>query len=257
MNKRKRVLVTGASSKISRGVIRKLEENYELCLLDLERSKDFPDHKWVVGSILNPSVLDEALENADAIVNFILKRGDITESIFDVNVKGLYVMFEALKRRNIQRFVHVSSTATVIGHWYSGTERITVESPFATQGRYSMCKMLQERICEHVARNSDIQIVALRPWAPCEGLSSKDEFGKDVLRKYEPGLIDTEDFGVACQLAIEANLPHSFEIFHTVATHEARTRFDSERTEKLLGFRAKEDFHKNKIFYGYVSVLDT
>jgi len=45
-----------------------------------------------------------------------------------------------------------------------------------------------------------------------------------------------------CRLAIEATELGDFEVFHIVATAEARKRFDADRTEKLLGFRAKLDF---------------
>jgi hypothetical protein len=105
-----------------------------------------------------------------------------------------------------------------------------------------MCKLLQEQICEHVAHNSEVRIVALRPWQPCEGLTEVEASGREKPRQYMPGLIDTRDFGEACGLALERDLPNAFEVFHAVATREARERFDAERTERLLGFRAGEDF---------------
>jgi nucleoside-diphosphate-sugar epimerase len=105
-----------------------------------------------------------------------------------------------------------------------------------------MCKLLQEQICEHVAHNSEVRIVALRPWQPCEGLTEVEASGREKPRQYMPGLIDTRDFGEACRLALERDLPNAFEVFHAVATREARERFDAERTERLLGFRAGEDF---------------
>lgn len=86
--------------------------------------------------------------------------------------------------------------------------------------------------------------MALRPWEPCEGLTEVDASGRETPRKYRPGLIDTRDFGEACRLGIETDLPHAFEVFHTVATREARERFDAARTEEWLGFRAKEDFQR-------------
>jgi nucleoside-diphosphate-sugar epimerase len=236
-----KVLVTGAASPIARGVVGTLRGHHDLRLLDVRRPDEPGDDPWVVGSILDPAALDEALEGIDAVLNFVVVRSDDTGEMFDVNVKGLYLLLEAAAARDVRRFVHVSSTAPVIGHWYAGRP-VTVASPPTTRGRYSLCKWLQEQVCEHVARNESMRIVALRPWMPCDGPTVTDDAGRTVRREYAAGLIDTRDFGEACRLALEADLPGAFEVFHTVATREARRRFDADRTESVLGFRAAEDF---------------
>jgi UDP-glucose 4-epimerase len=236
-----KVLITGAASAIARGVVRELGEEHDLRLLDLRRSDALADESWVVGSILDPTVLAEALADVQAVVNFVIVRSEDSGAMFDANVKGLYLLLEAASAQGVKRFVQVSSTAPVIGHWHAGRS-ISVASPPTTRGRYSLCKLLQEQICEHVARNGSMRIVALRPWAPCEGLTVTDEAGRTARREYGPGLIDTRDFGRACGLALARNLPGPFEVFHTVATREARERFDADRTERILGFCAREDF---------------
>jgi nucleoside-diphosphate-sugar epimerase len=245
----KKILITGAAGVVARGVVPTLAEHFELRLLDVISYDPFADFDWVVGSITDPELLEKALGGIQAVVNFAVSgrpgTGKNTGLMFDVNVKGLYLLLEASERNKIQRFVHVGSTAPVIGHWYEGG-KITVESPYTTAGRYSLTKMLQEEICKHVAQNSDLSIVVLRPWAPREGLVTKDEAGREVPRSYAPGLIDTQDFAQACRLAIETEDLGKFEVFHTVATREARERFDVERTERVLGFRAREDFESLK-----------
>ncbi len=115
-----KVLITGSASGVAKGVIRRLDEVYDLRLLDLHRSDDFLDHDWVIGSILDRKALDTALKQAEAVINFVIVRGDASELSFDVNVKGLYMLLEAIEYHGIKRFVQVSSTATVIGHWYEG-----------------------------------------------------------------------------------------------------------------------------------------
>lgn len=242
-----RVLITGAAGAVARGVIWRLERVYDLRLADVVQSQQFTHHDWAVGSILDREFVERAVQDVQAVVHFAIARkaedpADTTELIFDVNVKGLYLLLEACEAAGVRRFVHVSSTAPVIGHWYAG-RNITVDSPYTTRGRYSLSKMLQENICEHMARNADMTIVALRPWAPCEGLTTLNDAGGEIPRPYQPGLIDTQDFGEACRLAINAQHLGKFEIFHTVATQEARERFDAQRTEQVLGFRAQQDFH--------------
>lgn len=241
-----KVLVTGAGGEVTPGVIRSLEKSYALKLLDLASSKAFAHHEWAVGSILDQMFLENAVEDVEAVVHCaVVKKTPghevTTEQFFDVNVKGLYFLLETCFKFGVRRFVHVSSMSLVIGHWDAGG-KITVNSPYTTQGRYSLTKMLQEQICRHMAYNSDMTIVALRLWVPCEGVTVQDQSGRELLRPYHPGLIDTEDLGEACRLAIERHMPSQFEIFHVAATQEARQRFDAERTRAILGFEAKEDF---------------
>lgn len=235
-----RILITGAAGNVAAGVIRTLAGFYQLRLLDLVRSESFSDHEWITGSILDSGTLERALKDVQAVVHLaIIRKGQggdwATEAMFDVNVRGLYMVLQAAVDAGIDRFVHIGSTAPVIGHWYAG-ENITIDSPYTTRGRYSLTKAIQELTCEHFARNTDLRVVVLRPWVPC------DAGGGKAPEKYHPGLIDTEDLGLACRLAIQATGLDKFEIFHTVATPEAQRRFDADRTEKILGFRPRLNF---------------
>jgi nucleoside-diphosphate-sugar epimerase len=238
-----KVLVTGASGGVARGVVRTLSRHYELRLMDLTRCDELADHDWIEGSILDPAALRRAVDGVGAVVHLAAatsQRRPTTEAFFDVNVKGLYLLLEAAAGAGVKTFVHVSSTAHVIGNWHEGRS-VTVDSPPTTRGRYSLTKALQEIVCEHVARNTSMRVVALRLWSPREAadLRRRARRGEDV---YNPGLIDTEDFGRACRAAIEAEGLDDFEIFHCVSTDEARRRFDADRTERRLGWRADDDF---------------
>lgn len=235
-----KVLVTGAAGEVAPGVVRALARHYQLRLLDLARGDELPEAEWVLGSILDAEVLARALAGVQAVVHLAIAketagRKPDTQEFFDVNVKGLYLLLAATEAAGIRCFVHMGSTAPVIGHWYEGGN-ITVDSPYTTRGRYSLTKALQELVCEHFARNTELRVVVLRPWSPC------DASGGHPPAEYSSGLIDGEDLGEACRLAIEATGLGGFEVFHVVATAEARKRFDAGRTEKLLGFRAKLDF---------------
>lgn len=235
----KTILLTGSAGRVAQGMIPSLRRHYRLRLLDLKRPPACDGNRWIEGSMLEHAVLDRAVSGVDGVIHCAVARGNPTARQIDVNLKGHYLLLEASARHGVPRFVHVSSTATVIGHWHNG-DNVTVNSPYTTRGRYSMCKALQEQMCAHMARNSPLRIVALRPWHPCGGLTKDD--GREEHREYAPGLIDFADFAEACRLGLEQDLPGRFEIFHTVATREARQRFDAARTEAILGFRAKEDF---------------
>ena len=235
-----KILVTGAAGEVAPGVVRALARHNQHRLLDQSRGDELSAAEWVIGSILDTDLLARALEGVEAVVHLAIAKESAgrkpdTEEFFDVNVKGLYLLLAAAQAGGARCFVHIGSTAPVIGHWYEG-RNITVNSPYTTRGRYSLTKALQELVCEHFARNTELRVVVLRPWSPC------DASGGTVPAEYSPGLIDGEDVGEACRLAIEATELGDFEVFHIVATAEARKRFDADRTEKLLGFRAKLDF---------------
>jgi UDP-glucose 4-epimerase len=232
-----KVLITGAAGEIAPGIIQHLANYYELILLDLKKNEQLKQYSWQTGSVLDPGFLKAALQGVQAIVNLAVFRKHkgqpaSTDQFFDINVKGLFVLLETAAEAGIKKIIHMGSTAPVVGHWYGGG-KITVESPYTTTGRYSLTKALQETICEHASRNWDMQVAVLRPSNPCEGANQN---------WYQIGLIDTGDLGEACRLAIEATDLKPYEVFHVVATEEARDRSDAERTEKLLGFRAQHDF---------------
>ena len=241
-----KVLVTGAAGEVAPGIIRTLCRHYDLRLTDLRRSEAFPEAEWQEGSILDEAFLERLTEGVDAVVHTAVVRKApgrefTTGEFFDVNVKGLYLLLEKAEAAGVKVLVHIGSTAPVIGHWFEGRD-ITVESPLTTRGRYSLTKALQEVICEHMSRNSDMRFVVLRPWVPCDRLERTGGQGGEAPRDYSPGLIDTEDLGEACRLAIENGDLGKYEVFHTVATREARARFDFDRTRDVLGFTPSEDF---------------
>ncbi len=239
-----KLLVTGVCGRVGRGVVRALGKHYELRLLDLQQPPAPNEHEYVQGSILDEALVLRAVDGVGGVVHMAIASkatgAPSTDDSFDVNVKGLYKLLEAADAVGVGKFVHVSSTAHVIGHWYAGQNLSVVSSP-TTRGRCSLTKALQEQVCEHFSRNSQMRIVALRLWHPCraEDVYARLGKGEDV---YSPGLIDTEDFGEACRAALEADELGRFEIFHCIATPEARKRFDIERTEKLLSWRPKHDF---------------
>ncbi len=240
-----KILVTGVSGSVGPGVVKALAAENQLRLLDLDRRDDLGDHEWIVGSILDANLLADALHGVDGVVHLAAirsgtDRDQTTDAFFDVNVKGLYLLLEAAARSGVKRFVHVGSTAPIIGNWYEGAN-ITVDSPLTTRGRYSLTKALQEKICEHFTRNADMQIVVLRPWLPADADRVRQQAcgQKDA---YSPGLLDSVELGQACERGLVADGLGKFEVFHTVATEEAKARFDASRTEKLLGWSAKDDF---------------
>ena len=234
-----RVLIAGAASPIAVAAAAELAHNYRLRLLDIKQSEGPAQGEWMVGSISDYETCCRAVHGVDAVVNFALARKtgadweSDTDRIFDVNVKGLYQLLLASSEAGIRRFVHISSTAPVIAHWFEGTGGILLDAPYRVTGRYTLTKAVQELVCTTVAQMLGLPVVMLRIWRPV------DASAVDVRR---PGMIDRADVGRACGRALKYQMKKTVETFYVVATAEAHGRFETEPTRELLGFEPAHDF---------------
>ena len=113
------------------------------------------DAVFMPGSILDRPALQRATLGCDCIVHIAAWHG-IHESrgekdayaFFDLNVLGVFEVFEAAASRGIKKIVHISTTS--------------VDRPDTLYGR---SKILGERIAEDYRRCGDMEVIILRPRA--------------------------------------------------------------------------------------------
>ena len=101
--------------------------------------QDDPRYSFVRGDICDEAAVEQAMSSADAVVNFAAET-HVDRSIehagafIDTDVKGLYVLLEAARRRGIERFAHVS-TDEVYGSIEAGSfkesDPLNPSSPYA------------------------------------------------------------------------------------------------------------------------------
>ena len=118
-----KVLVTGASGQAGPGVVNALAKRHKLRLTDLIKSDKLSIYPWVVGSMTDHQTLAKAVNGMDAVVHMarVFRHpgtDPTTDDFLDVNVKGTYLLLEAAAKAGVKVFVHISSTAHVIGNWY-------------------------------------------------------------------------------------------------------------------------------------------
>ncbi len=119
------VLVTGGTGFLGSYIIKELvERNYPVRAIHRSTSKlpfyipatIFEKVEWVEGDILDPFLLDEAMEGVDAVIHsaaMISFHKDDKKKMHQVNVHGTANVVNAAIEKNISRLVHISSVAAL------------------------------------------------------------------------------------------------------------------------------------------------
>ena len=150
-----RILITGANSTVSRGILPILKSaGHEIVLHDLVRLPDtepFHGLPFVQGDIQAGIGLDRAAAGCDLILHTPAWHGihwrEKTEADFwRLNVDGTFNMFQAAVSAGITRVVFLSSMA-----WYGHYDK------------YGFTKQVGEELCEYYRRNHKVRYVSIRP----------------------------------------------------------------------------------------------
>lgn len=165
MNKtRKKVVITGATSKFGRLVVPMLEKNYDLTLVTRNASKAkqmlHTKSKIVEIDLENATKQDllPIVRGADCVVN-IAGLVDFTaskEKLFKANAYATQILVDACLDVNVKNFVHCSSIAI---YSFKGTEKINEESKTSPRNAYGQSKLAGEL----AVTNSTLNWISLRP----------------------------------------------------------------------------------------------
>jgi dTDP-glucose 4,6-dehydratase len=172
-----RILVTGGAgfigSNYCRLVLRE-HPNDEVVNLDkltyagnlenLTDVADDPRYSFVKGDICDEETVEGAMGGVDAVVNFAAET-HVDRSIqhagdfIDTDVKGLYVLLEAARKRGVDRFVHVS-TDEVYGSIESGSFK--EDDPLNPSSPYSASKAGGELMSRAYGHTFEYEILITR-----------------------------------------------------------------------------------------------
>lgn len=191
-----RVLITGASSTVSRGLIPLLKAaGHDIVLHDLVRLPEndlFHGLPFVQGDIQAGVGLERAAMGCDLIVHTPAWHGihwhEKTEADFwRLNVDGTFWTFQAAVAAGITRMVFLSSMA-----WHGHYDK------------YGFTKQVGEELCEYYRRNHQIRYVSIRP-------HDFTPWGSDYVNRYGARLlyggVDWEDVLDCTRLAVEKLSP--------------------------------------------------
>jgi nucleoside-diphosphate-sugar epimerase len=148
-----KILLTGGSGDLGQTLVPRLLANDDTpVILDVRRPLE-QGAIFIQGSVLDRSKLQDCLRGCECIVHIAAWHGIHEErgeknayDFFDLNVRGTFEVFEAAATLGIDKIIYISTTS--------------VRRPDTLYGR---SKILAERIAEHYANYSNVNVISLRP----------------------------------------------------------------------------------------------
>lgn len=164
-----RVLVTGATSLLARRTVEQLVARGDDVVV-LQRHDASLDVSQVLGDVRDASAVARAMEGCDAVVHAAARVGVMGtwEEFRSVNVEGTATVLAQARRRDVARFVHVSTPS--VAHAGTSVVGATADAPVADHGRawYASSKAIAEVAATDAAAQG-LPLVVLRPhlvWGP-------------------------------------------------------------------------------------------
>lgn len=218
-----RVLVTGASGGIGTHLRKLLKPIYqELVLSDIVEPKALlPDETFIQTNLNDLSAVESLCDGIDGIVHLGGISGEAPwESILNSNIVGCYNLFEAARRKGVQRIVFASSNHAV--GFYPRSETIDTDVTLRPDSRYGVSKAFGEAIGAMYAYKHGLGVTCLRI----------GNVGPEPLDERRLAIwLSPEDLVQLIRIGLERpNLV--FEVMYGISDNE-RTWFDNSHAKNL------------------------
>jgi len=164
--KGKRIIITGTSGFIGKNLIKSLALNNDIIGIQLELPEaemKYSRVEYIIKDLCTLSSKDFP-KNIDLVIHLAAKLDNplkeiepSNDSLFEVNVRGTYVLLEIAKQLNIPKFVYGSSAGV-----YGFGEKPFKESDLINSipiNFYILTKMLCEKMCQWYSQFIDITIL--------------------------------------------------------------------------------------------------
>jgi nucleoside-diphosphate-sugar epimerase len=267
-----KVVVTGASGKAGRAVVRDLlDHEHEVLAVDAVSPAESPA-AFLLADLTEFGQTVECLVGADAVVHLAAipaPRIHTEETTFQRNMLSTYNVFEAARLLGVRRVVWASSE-TILGLPFERQQPayapIDEEHPPLPESSYALSKLLAEELGRQLHRWSGTPYVALRfsnIMEPEEYKRFRTFWDDASLRRWNLwGYVDARDVAQSCRLALEADVGAEYfivaakdtvmnrasrelmaEVYPSVPYRPTAGNFDTllsiEKARKLLGYEPR------------------
>src|SRR6266516_5157248 len=267
-----KIVVTGASGKAGRAVVRALlEHEHDVLAVDVVSPRD-SSAAFLRADLTDFGQTVECLAGADAVVHLAAipaSRIHTEETTFRTNMLGTYNVFEAARLLGLQRVVWASSE-TILGLPFEREQPayapIDEDHPAYPESSYALTKLLSEELGRQLHRWTGTPYVALR----FSNIMEPDDYERFPSYWDDPNLrrwnlwsyVDARDVAESCRLALEADIgaEHSIvaaadtvmnrpsrelmaEVYPSVPYQPTSGDFDTllsiQKARKLLGYEPR------------------
>jgi nucleoside-diphosphate-sugar epimerase len=216
MERAVKVVVTGASGKAGRAVVRDLvEHGHDVLAIDVVAPAESPAQS-LRADITDFGQTAECLSGADAVVHLaaIPASGVYTEeTTFRANMLSTFNVFEAARVLGLQRVVWASSE-TILGLPFDDElppyAPLDEEQPPLPQSSYALSKLLSEEAGRQFHRRKGTPYVALRfsnIMEPHDYERFPSFWDDPQLRRWNFwGYVDVRDVAQSCRVSLEADV---------------------------------------------------
>jgi nucleoside-diphosphate-sugar epimerase len=211
-----KVVVTGASGKAGRAVVRDLlEHEHAVLAVDVVSPAESPA-AFLLADLTDFGQTVECLSGADAVVHLAAIPAPLIrteETTFRTNTLSTYNVFEAARLLGLRRVVWASSE-TILGLPFEREQPayapIDEEHPAYPESSYALSKVLSEELGRQLHRWTGTPYVALRfsnIMEPDDYERFRSYWDDPRIRRWNLwGYIDARDVAQSCRLALEADV---------------------------------------------------
>ena len=226
-----KVLITGASSKLGKFVIRELRSQYELVLMSRQQpAPEFSDLPWIQGDLTLFDDCQRAVKGVEAIQHLAaqpwpvdhpalreqaVQQGLPVETTFKSNMLGTYNLMQAAVEAGV-RLVVMSGSNCALGHGFRISQTpfplqalpIDETHPCQPEDSYSFSKLAGEMLLESYTRAYGIRTYITRPSGICPP-ERRQQMAQNAtpVQAWSPWLwcwVGSEDVASAHRLLMEA-----------------------------------------------------
>ena len=238
MNRRKKLLVTGAAGLVGSGLRRHLRGRYDFRLLFHRTVPQVePGDEVIVADLADFESMLEAGAGVDAIAHLGIAtdgstRARYNQRMLEVNVRGTYNIFESARINQVPVVIFASSNAVTGGYERRGIYT-TPDMPVRPDNFYGVTKAFGEALGRYYHDEYGISVYCIR----IANFPNTDQ----VDRKYEPGMnrwFSARDMAELTACCVEAPRPQ-FGIFYGVSKG-AEKKWDLSNARELVGWEPQD-----------------